>query len=145
MTTPSFRFVFVLAAIVVSGLSACNKNTAKEVGPPISRYVEELRRDVKREGIAYNADVACYVDLTRPDNDYRFFVLDLTRKKVLLQGICLNGQTDAQGQVRYSNEVDSNCSSRGLASIGERYTGRFGRCTACMASNPALVTFAGGQ
>ena len=34
---------------------------------------------------------------TRPDNRYRFFVLDLTRGTILLQGVCLNGVTDAQG------------------------------------------------
>ena len=73
--------------------------------PPVARYVNELRRDVRREGKRYNPGVACYVDLTRPDNRYRFFVLDLTRGTILLQGVCLNGVTDAQGRVRYSNEV----------------------------------------
>jgi len=67
------------------------------------------------------------VDLTRPDTSDRFFVLDLTQRKVVLKAPCLNGATTAQGQVRYSNEVDSNCSSRGLARIGELYTGSFGR------------------
>ncbi|GAA4007396.1 hypothetical protein GCM10022408_19180 [Hymenobacter fastidiosus] len=86
-----------------------------------------MRRDVQQQGTAYNPTIACYVDLTRPDNTYRFFVLNLTQRKVLLQGICLNGLTDEQGRVRYSNEVNSNCSSRGLASIGERYRGAFGR------------------
>ena len=69
------------------------------MAPPIGRYVDELRRDVQQAGGAYNPAVACYVDLTRPDNRYRFFVLDLAKRKVLLQGLCLNGVTDAQGRI----------------------------------------------
>lgn len=109
-------------------LSACsNHHAVQEVAPPVSRYLTELRQDVQHEGTRHNRTVACYVDLTRPDNSYRFFVLDLARGSVLLQAMCLNGLTDAQGQVRYSNEVNSNCSSRGLARIGEQYRGSFGR------------------
>lgn len=93
----------------------------------MDRYVDELRQDVKRTGAVYNPRVACYVDLTRPDNGYRFFVLDLAQRKILLQSVCLNGLTDAQGRVRYSNRVSSDCSSHGLARIGERYVGSFGR------------------
>ena len=122
------RLLILFAASWVTGLEGCGDHAPREdSGPPIDRYLNELRRDVKQQGALYNADVACYVDLNRPDNEYRFFVLDLVQERVLLQGICLNGQTDAQGQVRYSNEVNSNCSSRGLARIGERYTGSFGR------------------
>ena len=117
-----------LGALWVTSCSRDSKDTAtRDVAPPIGRYVDELRRDVQQAGGAYNPAVACYVDLTRPDNRYRFFVLDLTNRNVLVQGLCLNGVTDAQGRVKYSNEVNSNCSSRGLARIGERYVGSFGR------------------
>ena len=126
--SPVSRWFSVLSAVPLCLLaSACHEPSGENAAPPVSRYVDELRRDVRREGAAYNPNVACYVDLTRPDNSYRFFVLDLTKGKVLVRGVCLNGVTDAQGQVRYSNEVNSNCSSRGLARIGERYRGGFGR------------------
>lgn len=115
-----------LGAIVCLLLYGCSTSTERDT-IPIDAYIDELRHDVQRQGAAYNASVACYVDLTRPDNSYRFFVLDLMQRKVLLRGVCLNGLTDGQGRVRYSNEVNSNCSSRGLASIGERYVGSFGR------------------
>ena len=107
--------------------STTERETAVGNAAPIDAYVDELRQDVRQRGAAYNSSIACYVDLTRPDNSYRFFVLDLDHRKVLVRGVCLNGRTDAQGNVRYSNEVNSNCSSRGLASIGERYVGGFGR------------------
>ena len=107
--------------------SACHAPATEDSAPPAHRYVEELRRDVRRAGAAYNPKIACYVDLTRPGNSYRFFVLDLTNGKVVVQGVCLNGETDAQSKVRYSNEVNSNCSSQWLARVGERYWGGFGR------------------
>ncbi|NVO31307.1 murein L,D-transpeptidase catalytic domain-containing protein [Hymenobacter lapidiphilus] len=47
--------------------------------------------------------------------------------RVVHRGLALNGLTDALGQVRHSNELNSNCSSRGLTRIGEKYHGRFGR------------------
>lgn len=125
---PIPRWFLILCAVPWCLLaSACGETSRADSVPPLRRYIEELRRDVCREGAAYNPRVACYVDLTRPDREYRFFVLDLARGTVLLQGLCLNGLTDAQGNVRYSNEMNSNCSSRGLARIGERYRGGFGR------------------
>ena len=128
MTNLSFCSWFArpLGAIVYVLACGCGTRTARDPAP-VEAYIDELRQDVQRQGAAYNSTVACYVDLTRPDNSYRFFVLDLARRKVLLRGVCLNGLTDKQGRVRYSNEVNSNCSSRGLAHIGERYVGGFGR------------------
>lgn len=68
------------------------------------------------------------MDLTRPDTENRFFLLDLRTGQALVAAPCLNGRTDQQGHVRYSNAVNSNCSSRGLAwtSYAEAYPGRFG-------------------
>jgi hypothetical protein len=116
-----------LSAFGIWCCAACERGSEAETAIPFGRYVDELRRDVQQGKGMYNPAVACYVDLTYPDNSYRFFVLDLARRKVLIRGVCLNGLTDEQGRVRYSNEVNSNCSSRGLASIGERYVGSFGR------------------
>ena len=112
--------LLLLTAIGAFGIASCLSNQEPEGAPPIARYVDEIRRDVQREGKRYNPGVACYVNLTRPDNRYRFFVLYLTKGTILVQGVCLNGVTDAQGRVRYFNEVNSRCSSRGLARIGER-------------------------
>ena len=75
----------------------------------------------------FNQDVAFYVDLTRSSNQNRFFVLDLHRNQVLAKGLCCNGRTDAQGNVLYSNESGSSCSSRGAAKVSYRYRGQFGK------------------
>ena len=121
--------LFLITALCL--LSGCGNGSVREETEQkvltANAYIDELRQDVQRQGAAYNSRIGCYVDLTRPDNSYRFFVLDLTQGKILLRGICLNGLTDRKGRVRYSNKVNSKCSSRGLASIGERYVGGFGR------------------
>ena len=119
------RLLAALTWVLVG--SSCRQGVTELSHPPIARYVAELRRDLQEHGAAYNPDIACYVDLTRPDNSYRFYVLDLAHGTILLKGMCLNGLTDAWGQVRYSNAINSNCSSRGLACIGELYTGAYGR------------------
>ena len=115
--------LLVLGVLYVNSCSSPEHEDA----PPFERYVDELRQDAQRHGATYNHTLACYVDLTRPDNSDRFFVLDLIRGKIVLKAPCLNGLTSAQGQVRYSNAFNSNCSSRGLARIGEQYVGNFGR------------------
>ena len=127
LTRCSILVVFTLVGLICGGCDNDSGYAGKRDEAPIGAYIDELRQDVRRRGAAYNSSIACYVDLTRPDNSYRFFVLDLARRKVLVRGVCLNGLTDNEGHVRYSNEVNSNCSSRGLASIGERYVGGFGR------------------
>ena len=94
--TYTARIILYGVACWCSVLSACSNQSegngaVQEAAPPIGRYLTELRRDVQHEGTQYNRTVACYVDLTRPDNSYRFFVLDLARGTVLLQALCLNG------------------------------------------------------
>jgi hypothetical protein len=74
----------------------------------------------------YNSQYAFYADLERPAGNYRFFVVDLETGKPLEKGLCLNGRT-YNGQVLYSNEPGSNCSSRGFAKVSYSYTGRFGK------------------
>ena len=126
MTFMLARFRLLLLVLGFLCVYSCS-SPEQEDAPPVKRYVDELRQDAQRQGGTYNHTLACYVDLTRPDNRNRFFVLDLIRRKIVLEAPCLNGLMSAQGQVCYSNEFNSNCSSRGLARIGERYVGSFGR------------------
>ncbi len=126
LTRSCLLFGFALLSLWGDGCSGNSQPEATRGEAPVDAYIDELRQDVRRLGGAYESRIACYVDLSRPDNNYRFFVLDLARRRVLLRGVCLNGRTDEHGRVLYSNEMNSKCSSRGLASIGERYVGGFG-------------------
>lgn len=91
---------------------------------PVAQYITTLKPYLSSR---YNQNVAFYADLTRPANQYRFFVLDLKKREILQQGLCLNGREDNQGNVIYSNTPDSNCSSRGAAEVSYRYRGSFGK------------------
>ena len=122
-----------LAALLLSLLqmtsilcSCTSKNTLTDQADEalVTRCRIALKPYIKR---GFNPKVAFYIDLTRPSNQYRFFVLDLHRSLVLAQGLCCNGRTDAKGTVIYSNIVNSNCSSHGVAKVSYAYQGQFGK------------------
>lgn len=91
--------------------------TATGIAAMCARFPEDSR---------YNNQIAFYADLQQHSGRYRFFVLDLVEKKILHQGIVLNGR-EQDGQPIYSNVPGSQCSSRGLAKVGYSYHGRFGK------------------
>ena len=119
----------LLASVLLGGvvLTGCFTDTAPTVQVD-EEFVTHCRKMLKphlKRG--FNQGVAFYVDLTRPSNQNRFFVLDLRHNRVLARGLCCNGRTDAQGHVLYSNENGSNCSSKGAVRISYRYRGQFGK------------------
>lgn len=122
-----------LPLAVVLSLGSCQPQAAQEgdhPAAPLAHYTAELRRSRARQPQPnrYHSQFGIFIDLTRPDTENRFFLLDLRTGQALVAAPCLNGRTDKQGRVRYSNVKDSNCSSRGLAwtSYEQAYPGRFG-------------------
>ncbi len=120
----------LVAALKLAGCQSPPPTAAQNSAPPLARYAAELRAARTRQPQAsrYASQLGIFVDLTRPDTENRFFLLDLRTGRALVAAPCLNGRTDHRGRVRYSNELNSNCSSRGLAwtSYAEAYPGRFG-------------------
>jgi hypothetical protein len=124
-------FLALLGLVAALGLAGCQSQpAASSSAPPLARYTAALRaaRAEQPQAGLYCSQFGIFVDLTRPDTENRFFLLDLRTGRALVAAPCLNGRTDRQGHVRYSNAVNSNCSSRGLAwtSYAEAYPGRFG-------------------
>jgi len=76
----------------------------------------------------YNHEVCFLVDMSMASGKSRFFVYDLTKDSVLLQGLVAHGSCDAgfQTDPAFSNKINSGCSSLGKYKIGNPYTGRFG-------------------
>jgi hypothetical protein len=125
------RFLARLGLLAALGFAGCQSQPAtQDAVPPLARYAAELRRARARQPQAARTycQLGIFVDLTRPDTENRFFLLDLRTGRALVAAPCLNGRTDQKGRVRYSNILNSNCSSRGLAwtSYAEAYPGRFG-------------------
>lgn len=100
----------------------CIRNKTEKI--EVSSYIDKVNGFLTSE---YNNEIVFYVDLSRFSGDFRFFVIDLRNKMILTKGLCCNGETNSSGEVLYSNEPGSNCSSQGLYSIGGSYIGKFGK------------------
>ena len=114
----------LLATGLLNGCSTDSKPAQHADKALITHCLATLKPYLKR---GFNRGVAFYVDLTRPSNQPRFFVADLQRNRFLAQGLCCNGRTDTQGNVIYSNQPNSSCSSRGAAKVSYSYHGQFGK------------------
>ena len=86
--------------------------------------IKEIKSAITSE---YNSKIVFYIDLSKSSTDYRFFVIRMKDSMIVNKGLCCNGRTDSYGNVIYSNAPGSNCSSKGIYSIGSSYTGRFGK------------------
>jgi hypothetical protein len=75
----------------------------------------------------YNNELVFFADLSLTSSAYRFFVIRLKDSIIINRGLCCNGKTGNNGEVIYSNQPGSNCSSQGAYKIGAAYNGKFGK------------------
>jgi hypothetical protein len=78
----------------------------------------------------YNTKIAFFVDMKIKSGKNRFFVYDLVNEKIIDQGIVAHGsgsETKIKGELKFSNEPNSNSTSLGRYSIGKSYKGMFGK------------------
>jgi len=69
----------------------------------------------------FNTQICFLVDMSVSSGKNRFFIYDLQKDRVLGSGLVTNGRYG-----RYSNEVNSYCTSQGKYKIGKPYKGVFG-------------------
>jgi L,D-transpeptidase catalytic domain len=76
----------------------------------------------------YNKEICFLADMSIPSGKNRFFVYDLQKDSILLQGLVAHGSCDRDFQVNtvFSNTTNSGCSSLGRYKVGAGYKGRFG-------------------
>lgn len=78
----------------------------------------------------YNTKIAFFVDMKIKSGKNRFFVYDLVNEKIIDQGVVAHGsgsETKIKGELKFSNEPNSNSTSLGRYSIGKSYKGMFGK------------------
>jgi hypothetical protein len=77
---------------------------------------------------SYNEEVCFLIDMRIASGKNRFFVYDLIKDSVLLQGLVAHGSCNEGFQTApgFSNKVNSGCSALGRYKIGNSYTGKFG-------------------
>lgn len=85
-----------------------------------------LKRFVLAGG--FNTSVCFLIDMNIASGKNRFFVYDLGKDSVVLAGLVAHGSCDAgfQTDARFSNTINSGCSSLGKYKIGNHYQGTFG-------------------
>lgn len=92
-------------------------------------HVAELKAMINSNS-GYNTKVAFFVDMRIKSGKNRFFVYDLVNDKILDQGLVANGsgsETNVRGELKFSNEPNSNSTSLGRYAIGKSYNGMFGK------------------
>ena len=98
----------------------------------IERFNNQLNevKEVIDAGSQYNKKIAFLVDMRIKSGKNRFFVYDLINNKILDQGLVAHGsgsETGIGGQLKFSNEPNSNCTALGRYSIEKCYKGIFGK------------------
>ncbi len=76
----------------------------------------------------FNESICFLINLSLPSGQNRFFIYDLAKDTVQAAGLVAHGncfENWLEGR-RYSNVVESGCSSLGKYKIGNSYNGRFG-------------------
>ncbi|WP_276381136.1 murein L,D-transpeptidase catalytic domain-containing protein [Flavobacterium sp. H4147] len=111
-------------------------NENKIETPPLSPEMERLSiqlTDVKAviaKNKAYNTKIAFFIDMRIKSGKNRFFVYDLESNEIIDQGLVANGvgsETNVRGELKFSNEPNSKCTSLGNYVVGSSYKGMFGK------------------
>ncbi|KFF04189.1 murein L,D-transpeptidase catalytic domain-containing protein [Flavobacterium reichenbachii] len=94
-----------------------------------NNQVTAVKAQISSNGM-YNTKIAFFVDMKIKSGKNRFFVYDLENDKILYQGLTANGsgsETGVSGELKFSNEPNSNSTSLGNYAIGKSYYGKFGK------------------
>ena len=120
---------FTAGVFNTSNLNFKNENMTDA---EIERFNNQLNevKEVIDAGSQYNKKIAFLVDMRIKSGKNRFFVYDLINNKILDQGLVAHGsgsETGIGGQLKFSNEPNSNCTALGRYSIEKCYKGIFGK------------------
>jgi hypothetical protein len=78
----------------------------------------------------FNKEIVFLIDMKIKSGKNRFFVYDLKNDTILDQGLVAHGigsQTQTEGQLIFSNDANSLCTSLGKYYVGASYNGKFGK------------------
>lgn len=127
--------IFNMTLFLIMSLIGAPKENNKEI-PPLSpemerfnTQLEEVKAIISRNKTCNNK-IAFLIDMKIKSGKNRFFVYDLQNNKILEQGLVANGsgsETNTRGDLKFSNEPNSKCTSLGSYIIGKAYNGMFGK------------------
>lgn len=97
----------------------------------LSIEANNIKNFVKTRKI-YNDEIVFLVDMKITSNKYRFFIYDLIEDKIIDKGLVAHGSgsekgKNDKGELYFSNENNSLCTSLGKYEIKNSYNGDFGK------------------
>ncbi|MDW8853080.1 murein L,D-transpeptidase catalytic domain family protein [Flavobacterium sp. MMLR14_040] len=127
--------LFYLILFVTAGFfntSKLNFKNENMTDAEIERFNYQLNeiKEVISTDSKYNKKIAFLVDMRIKSGKNRFFVYDLVNNKILDQGLVAHGsgsETQVRGELKFSNEPNSNCTALGRYSVEKCYKGIFGK------------------
>ncbi|WP_367753385.1 murein L,D-transpeptidase catalytic domain-containing protein [Flavobacterium sp. WC2430] len=121
-----FIFLFFLV-FVFSSFS--NKDEKTVVQEKLNSQIKEVKDLVNRYS-KYNKEIGFFIDMKIESGKYRFFVCNLKTNEIIDEGLVSHGlgsETGIEGELKFSNENHSFCTSLGKYSIGNKYIGTYGK------------------
>lgn len=110
-------------------ITALSENEGVDRREVVSRL--KLKASLAKDYITYHRFNLFYcflVDMRIPSGKNRFFVYDLKKDSVEIAGLVTHGSgsDNGDGELIFSNEANSYCTSLGKYKVGGSYNGRFG-------------------
>jgi len=105
----------------------------KEVIPPSPNLIllNVFAKNVKSYAIQnnYSTKYCFLIDMSMPSGSNRFFVYDLEKSSVVYSALVAHGSCNDTflAHPRFSNAVNTGCSSLGKYKVGELYNGKYGK------------------
>jgi hypothetical protein len=90
-------------------------------------YAQELKTYAAKKG--FSTSIAFLIDMSLPSGRKRFFVYNLQHDTLVTAGLVAHGSCNERflKKSKFSNTVNSGCSSEGKYKVGYAYKGRFGQ------------------
>lgn len=129
------KTVFIFLFVFLSSFTTYNVTDKKEALSEfeilrLNDHVNEIKSLVGGAGNKYNTKIAFLVDMRIKSGKNRFFVYDLQNNKILDQGLVAHGsgsETAIRGELKFSNQPNSYCTSLGRYTVEKSYMGIFGK------------------
>mgnify|MGYP003644993353 CR=1 FL=1 len=106
-----------------------NKDEKTVVQEKLNSQIKELKDLVNRYS-KYNIEIGFFIDMKIESGKYRFFVCNLKTNEIIDEGLVTHGlgsETEVVGELKFSNENRSFCTSLGNYSIGSQYIVIYGK------------------
>jgi len=126
------QFLFFIFSVLLISCEVKSQENQSFASVKLEHDLSQKLSDLKTftKDLDYNQDKAFLIDFSIPSSQFRFFVIDLKTGKVIQKALVAHGsgsETGKQkGELKFSNQNNSRCSSLGKYVISEKYKGQFG-------------------